>query len=179
MQKWLDENYYLRTVNIFDANDIFEFASDPDVTRSLTWKTHKVIEETTWVINELYLKKENVPSSYAIVDNAKNKVIGIIDFNSSDPKMSNYYQIGYFMNKKYWNQGIMTKALKVLINIGFNELGLEVIAITHEDRNIGSKKVILKNNFKYIKTFENIYFPLVDRHRDVLYYEIRKKDIYE
>lgn len=146
----IDENYYLREVNINDADDIYEFASLDIVTKTLTWFSHKDIEETKFVINNFYLTKykDNIPNSFAIVDSKLNKVIGIIDFmKDTDDSIV----IGYFLSNKYWGLGIMTKALDKLLDIGFNEYKFDEVYIEHVITNIGSQAVIIKNNFKFFK----------------------------
>lgn len=47
----------LRSFTLEDAKDIFEYASEPEVTKYLTWKVHKNIEETIDVIKTFYLNQ--------------------------------------------------------------------------------------------------------------------------
>ena len=42
----------LRRINEKDANDIFEFASDPEVTRDLSWETHNHLGQTKQLIKK-------------------------------------------------------------------------------------------------------------------------------
>ena len=56
MQKPIEtKRTILRSFTLDDAEDIFEYASDEEVTKYLTWKTHKNIEETINVIKTFYL----------------------------------------------------------------------------------------------------------------------------
>lgn len=173
MKKIMD-GYYLREVLLSDAKDIFSFSSLDVVTKYLTWNSHKTIDDTIYAIKNIYFKKvlDDLPISYAIVDEKLNKVIGIIDFLKDK---SDYPEVGYFLNPSYWNKGIMSNALKAIINIGFNELDFNVIGITHMDLNIGSRRVIEKNDFKFIEKI-NVFLPLKNVNVTCLYYELKRSD---
>ena len=168
--KEIMENYYLRPVELSDAKALFEFSSNENVTKYLSWVAHKDINETLWAIKNIYFKNE--PISNAIV-NSDNVAIGIIDFmvNSSGHK-----EIGYFLNPKYHRKGIMTNALKKMLVIGFNELGYETIQIGHIKENLASKGVIIKNGFKYLETVERTY---KGKKYQVLQYEMKGIDFNE
>jgi len=56
--------------------------------------------------------------------------------------------IGYWLAKKYWNQGIMTEALKLLLDFGFNQLKLNRLESSHFKQNQGSKRVQEKCGLK-------------------------------
>lgn len=156
MKYELNNEYYLRTVELDDANDIFEFAKIEKVTQFLTWNPHENIDQTKYVIENLYMKKpDNIPANFVIVNNKDEKVVGVIDFMSG--RNENTIEIGYFLNPDYWHQGIMTKALSKMLEIGFKELNYESLYIYHDYDNVGSQKVILKNNFKYLKTIDFEY----------------------
>lgn len=139
---------YLREVKIEDANRLFEICSKEDVTTYLSWYPHENIEETKFVINNLYLKKhlDDLPNNYVICLNETDLVIGVIDFF----KNNNHVEIGYFLDPNYWGQGIMTEALKKLLDIGFNKYNFNEVYISHISENAGSEKVILKNYFKFL-----------------------------
>lgn len=166
---------FLREVSIDDTNDIFEFASDPQVTKYLTWDHHKSSNDTIWAIKNIYLSKKeehDLPNSFAIVYKETNKVIGIIDFYYDEFKR---LTIGYFLNRNYWSKGIMTNALKMMIDKAFNELYADTLYISHDRENIGSKKVILKNNFKYFET-QDTYYPFKDKFVTTDYYYLKRTD---
>jgi len=165
-------NYNLRAVKLEDADALFEFSKDNEVTKYLSWESHKNIEETINVISNYYLTK--TPVSFVIV-NEDDTAIGVIDFNDTD--RSDYKEIGYFLNPKYHNKGIMTNAVKKLLEIGFKELNYEVISISHVKENIQSQRVIEKSGFTYKQTFENIIYK--NKNHSLLYYEMKGIDFNE
>lgn len=139
----------LRKYKKEDMDDLYEYASDEEVTRYLTFETYKNMEDANQYIQTLLEKYRNgnEVSPWAIEWKQNHKMIGSIGINQWD--IENYYiQIGYVLNKKYWNQGIMTEALKTVIDFAFKNMNIERIELTHDVRNIGSGKVMLKNGLK-------------------------------
>jgi len=56
-------------------------------------------------------------------------------------------EVGYELLPNYHRKGIMSEALKAVLNFGFNELYLnEILAFTNKF-NENSKSLLLKNNF--------------------------------
>lgn len=159
---------YLKEVSINDAEDLFLIAKNDNVTKYLTWQSHKDINQTKDVINNFYLTKvnSNLPNSFGIYLDDLDKIIGIIDFYLED----NYPYVGYFLDENYWHKGIMTEALNKILDIGFNKLNFPVIRISHFEENIGSMRVILKNNFKFINKI------VKDDNKTTLVYELKKGD---
>lgn len=57
-------------------------------------------------------------------------------------------EVGYDLVPQFQNRGIMSEALKCVLNFGFNSLNLkEIEAFTHH-ANESSKKLLTKNNFR-------------------------------
>jgi len=50
---------------------------------------------------------------------------------------------------EYWHRGIMTEAMPLICNYGFNKLRLHRIEGIVETENVNCKKAIAKLNFKY------------------------------
>ena len=77
-------------------------------------------------VKESVIKHEGHPTAFIIMSNGK--MAGTIDFNDID-KSNKIGRIGYWLGEEYQRKGIMTKALKCLIDYGFKELGLNKIEI--------------------------------------------------
>lgn len=154
----------LRPFNINDAEDIFTmWASDDEVTKYLTWNSHKTIEDTYRILNiwlDQYEKPERL--NFAVVLKEENTLIGGIDVVGY---LDSIPVIGYVLSRKYWNNGYMTEACKCLLNYLFS-LGYKQIRIDAAVDNVGSNKVIQKCGGKLINTVEefieakNTYFKI-------------------
>lgn len=147
------DHFQLRTIVKKDYKDMFDYGKDEEVTSFLSWGPFTSPVEAKQAIKTIFYPRirKSLPRGYAIIDLEKHKMIGTIDFHTK-PKDKNGAEVGYVIAKPYWGQGVMTKALSHLIDVGFNHLGYDVIYIRHLSRNIASQKVILKNKFKLIKS---------------------------
>ncbi|MBE4947871.1 GNAT family N-acetyltransferase [Chryseobacterium culicis] len=68
-------------------------------------------------------------------------------------------EVGYELLPKYHRQGIMSEALKAVLNFGFNELHLdEIVAITNTF-NENSKGILLKHDFVLLEGEKDEGFP--------------------
>ncbi len=140
---------YLRKIELTDVDAIYEnWASDDEVSKYLTWPTHKD-KKTTEMIVKSWLKdyEQEDTIRYGIVLKDNNELIGTIDVVRLE---NNIPEIGYTLSRKYWNKGLMTEVLKLFTTYLFS-LGYEKITVKALKDNIGSNRVILKNEF----TFEN------------------------
>ena len=146
----------LRPFELDDAESMFNnWASDDEVTKYLTWNTHKSIEETKEIlafwVNQ-YEKEERI--NFAIVYKENNELIGGIDVVGY---LEGVPVIGYNLSRKYWNKGIMTEACKKVIELLFS-LNHEKIIIEAMVENIGSNRVIQKCGGVYDSTYDD-YIP--------------------
>lgn len=139
----------LRQFRDRDARDMFNnWASDPEVTKYLTWETHKNIRTTKKVLKE-WISYYVSPKFYlwAITMKDGDSPIGSINIHSTHTKMCG--EIGYCLSRKCWNQGIMTEALVNVINYGFLKVGFERIQAYHEIGNTASGRVMQKAGMIY------------------------------
>ena len=144
------ERLILRRFLLEDAEYIFKnWANDDEVTKYLTWSSHKNVNETISIrekgMNE-YEKKDFY--QWAIVLKEINEPIGSISVvkQSDDIQM---VHIGYCIGKKWWNKGITSEALSTLIKFFFEEVGINRIESRYDPNNPNSGKVMAKCGMKY------------------------------
>lgn len=138
----------LREVEYHDYKDIFDYASDDEVTDFLSWDSYLSIEQAKASVQNVFLSRPNngVPAAYAIFHKKDHKMIGTCDVFTVNWEQARG-EIGYVMNKNYWGRGYMSRVLKEVVRFAFEYLHLDTIDIRHHPDNIGSQKVIEKNGF--------------------------------
>lgn len=149
------ERLILRRFEQKDAPVMFHsWAGDPVVTRYLTWQTHKDETESAKII-ALWLKSYANPEffQWAIAAKDDNVVIGAIDLHEVNERLRRA-EIGYALSQKYWNRGIMTEALRAVLDFGFNKVGFERIEGYHKVENKASGRVMLKAGMSYEGTLK-------------------------
>ncbi len=165
-------DFILRQIQYEDFNDMFEYGSNKENVKFLGWGPYDSIEDAIWSIENCFLNRleKGLPVGYAIVWKDNNKMIGTCDIHTWN-KERNFAEIGYVINKNYWNRGIATKACKVVIEYAFNELGVSRIEIAHHRGNIASKRVIEKCGFEYLDDRKS---PSLPEGETMPFYEICK-----
>ena len=141
----------LRRFRLEDAPAMYtNWASDPEVSKHLTWPAHNSIEVTQRVVDGWVsaYEQDNV-YLWAIVPNGMNdSPIGSISAVSLDDRTRKAH-IGYCIGKEWWHRGIMTEALTAVINYLFDEVGMERIEARHDPENPHSGSVMKKCGMKY------------------------------
>ena len=139
----------LRRVRLGDAADMFEYASDPEVTRELTWQTHRTIEDSKAFLDFTMGKYgRGEVSDWGIVLKETNKFIGMCGFVWWRPEHAKA-EVGYVLSRKYWGRGLMSEALAAMIDFAFDRMRLNRLELACVDTNIGSERVMQKNGLKY------------------------------
>ncbi len=90
--------------------------------------------------------------NWALIDKASGRMIGALCFEKLEERKLSA-ELSYFLKKDYWGQGLMTEAVKNLVFLAFNEIGLkELTIITHEE-NIASQMVAQKTGFVQVEQY--------------------------
>lgn len=143
------ERLILRKLCLNDANHMFQYTSNPEVSKYTTWHEHKSLEDTTSFLKRILTDYENQKGMTWGIENKENgKLIGTCDFVTWIPELKRA-EIGYALSREYWNKGYMTEVVKALILFGFTEMELVRIEAKCRVENIGSAKVMEKSGMKF------------------------------
>ena len=135
----------LRRLTQADAEQMYRnWASDPEVTKFLTWPTHSSEEVSKQVI-VMWASHYNELNYYqwGIVVKDENALIGTIAAVKTDDEIE-AAEIGYCIGKNWWHKGYMSEALAAVIDFLFDEVGLNRIAARHDVNNPHSGDVMKK-----------------------------------
>ena len=143
----------LRAWEITDLDDFFEYASVEGVGEKAGWEHHKSKDKSLEIL-KMFIEEKKV---FAIVLKENQKVIGSIGIEELseelDKDLDNLLgrELGYILNKDYWNKGIMKEAVSKVVDYCFNTLKLNFLMASYFNHNIASKKVLENLNFKFYK----------------------------
>lgn len=169
------ERLILRRFSIEDAEAMYNnWASDEDVTKYVTWETHKTVNDSMEILS-LWEKEyqQNKLYNWAIVLKNTKKLIGSIGLVIVDEKTA---EIGYALSKSYWGNGIMPEAAKRVIKHCFEDLGFSEIRGKHFAKNPKSGRVMQKIGMTYLKTLHNADKDNKGIYQDSICYVLKKKD---
>ncbi len=137
------ERLIIRPFRVEDANAMFtNWAGNSEVTKYLTWPTHKSAE-----ISENYIKsKVSTYENKEVYDwgielKDLHQVIGSISVVENKFDIG-CVQIGYCIGKPWWGFGITTEAFQAVIRFFMDEVGINRIEARHDIKNISSGKVM-------------------------------------
>lgn len=134
-----------------DLDDIYIYASDPDVAKTVSWDAHKNLEDSreylNWIQRQTSGVSEKIFFVWAIREKASGKVIGSIDFKNLQAHSG---QFDYAIGKSYWNNGYATEATKEVLNWAFDAIpNLQRIQAFCIAENQGSRRVMEKAGLQF------------------------------
>ncbi len=145
------ERLLLRPFLQSDVHDFYEYASVEGVGEQAGWKHHACIEESQTKLND-FIRQDK---TFAIVLKENQKVIGSLGVEEYglEDKLSEFFEyrgreLGYVLSKTYWGKGIMTEAVKSIIEYLFKEQNLDFLLCGYYKFNLPSKRVQEKCGFK-------------------------------
>ena len=140
----------LRMAQMTDAEPMFRnWASDPEVTKFLTWPTYETVENANTIL-DIWTKEYDKPNFYQWMIELKEigEPIGSISVVHLRDDIAEA-EIGYCIGQKWWHQGIMSEALKAVMDFFFEIVGVNRIESRHDPGNPHSGMVMKKCGMKY------------------------------
>lgn len=99
-----------------------------------------------WVKKSLKEGKKKKPQIINFVIDINGEVVGSVGFSKIEGHRA---MVGYWLARKYWNRGIMTKATKLVTKFGFEKLNYKRIYGYVFSFNKPSMKVLKKAGYKF------------------------------
>ena len=163
MVKLFTDRLIIRDYVIEDLEPLHKLLSDNKVMKNVGLKTKNIKESKEYLlqaINESLLD-DRVIYAFVIENKFTNEFIGQIDYivigatffeerihdYISEPNSPKWVWVRYFINKKHWNKGYATEALKRLIEYAFTEDNVDKIRTSCNKKNCASEKVMIKSGF--------------------------------
>ena len=159
------ERFILRRWKESDAEDLYIYASNPDVGPIAGWPPHQSVEESLDVIKNVLNGKE----AYAICLKEDGKAIGAIELklngHTDMTERDDECELGYWLGKLFWGQGFMTEATREILRHAFEDICMSKVWCGYYEGNAKSKHVQEKVGFKYQWTTEGVDVPLMHEKR--------------
>lgn len=138
---------WLRTWREDDAESLFRFASDPIVGPRAGWAPHQNVEESREVIRTVF----SAEGMWAVVWKKSGEPIGCVGYltatNSNLKIADDACEVGYWIARPYWNMGICTEALRLVINYCSEKMHFRTLWGTYFPDNPASGRVMEKCGF--------------------------------
>lgn len=145
-----------------DAENLYKYASDPEVGSPAGWSPHMSVEDSREIIRNVL----STPETYAVCLKKDGKAIGSVGLHRNDiAELDDEYELGYWIGKPFWGQGLIPEASREILRYAFEDLGMKRIWCGHYDGNLKSRRVQEKLGFVYHHTTEGIEVSLLKEIR--------------
>lgn len=159
------ERLILRRWEEGDAQDMYTYAKDPDIGPIAGWPAHQSVEESRNIIKNVFTGEE----AYAICLKKDGRAIGAIELklngHTDMTERDDECELGYWLGKPFWGQGIMPEAAGEMMRHAFEDIGMTKVWVGYYEGNTKSKRVQEKAGFRYQWRSEGLDVPLMHEKR--------------
>lgn len=166
----------LRPLRPGDVDDLYAYASDPEVARYTLWEAHRTrldsLDFLSWVM-DLYTRGDVAP--WGVVLKSKDRLVGTCGFicwNLDNARA----EIGYALGRTWWGRGLVTEAVRAVVRFGFDVMHLNRIQARCEVPNVASARVMEKAGMQREGLLREHEFAK-GRYLDMLIYSILAREI--
>ena len=156
------ERLILREVKEIDTETLFNDMNNIKISSCLLEVPHpfKMSAAKTWVKHCIRTSKKKLRTDYifAITLKGEDNMIGEVILSETD-----FYQkkseLAFWLSESHWKKGIITEAVKAVIDFAFNDLKINRIEISVFAKNEASNNLTKKLGFKYEGTKRQASIP--------------------
>lgn len=153
----------LQRLRYEDAEEIFyAYASKPEVTKYLSWRTHESVEDTREFLRyAIDCWNKGLDYSYAIRLKESRQLIGGFGLIHENGKI----QFGYAISPTHWNKGYTTEACKKLMSIVSTFAQVYRVNTFVDIENVASIKVLEKSGLICEATLQK-WFRFINQNNE-------------
>ena len=133
----------LRPFKEEDYEEVYEnYGSDKEVHKYISWIPCDSLDKSKEFIKFNVSQYSENPKHYSRAVIYEYMIVGSVGlFNVEDNDSA---ELGYSLGSNWWNKGIITEAVRAVLNYAFKEVGFHRIYASCHEENVGSKRVMEK-----------------------------------
>ena len=133
----------LRPLCLSDLKTVHEYACDSENTKYMLFLPNTTEQETEDFLSSVEQEwQQEHPSFFEFAIVLDGIQIGAVSISLGE--LTNQGEIGWILNKKYWNRGYVSEAAKAVLDFAKTQLHLQRVIAQCDWRNIASAKVMQK-----------------------------------
>ncbi len=145
------ERVQLRRIEKSDGKRLGSILSDLQTIDCATFDMDHSYFGSKRMLNQILSRELEQFIHFGIWLRKVDELIGLISFQHWS-KVHAKATLGYMLDCNYWNQGLSTEAVRILLEFGFGELDLQQVEGRCYKNNVASEKVMTKNGFTWVRT---------------------------
>lgn len=171
------ERLILRYWREEDLDDFYAYASVEGVGEAAGWPHHTSKDDSKRILDK-FIAEKNV---FAIVDRESGRVVGSFGLHESWAGDAPEYEgrraveIGYVLARDMWGRGLMTEAVRSVLDYIFGTLEADVVTVAHFTENDRSRRVIEKTGFTKVGE-DAVYLRQLGKTLDDVKYVLTKEE---
>ncbi|MEM7036443.1 MAG: GNAT family protein [Bacteroidota bacterium] len=149
-------HFELRPVRPSDLDSLVEVADNPNIAANMTDRfPHPYTREAGEAFLQFCMK--NTPANILAID-VDGKMVGAIGIHPEEDVYRKNAEMGYWLGEPYWGKGIVTRAVKQMVDYAFEHFDLVRIYARPYGYNLASKRILEKCGFQLEAKFEKTVF---------------------
>jgi len=169
----------LRSLTSTDQLRLTELANDPDVARQLKNLDYPYSQQDAaeWLASLApeWEAEQSAVFGICLKSDQGSQLVGVAGFVFDG--RSNRAELGYWLGKDYWGQGVCTEAVVALLDFAFGQMGLHRVTAECLVGNPRSVAVLNKTGFSKEGCFRQHFRKEADLdYQDVLTFGLLKED---
>ena len=149
-------NFTLRPFNANDLESLVHYANNFKIAQNLTNQfPYPYTEEKGRAFIAMATKDSPVHILAIVVDG---KAVGGIGVHQQPDVQCKNAELGYWIGEPFWGKGIVTEAVKQMVDYGFKNFDITRIYARPFGPNIASQRVLEKAGFVLEAKFEKTFF---------------------
>ncbi len=129
-----------------DLRAVHACTSDPVVARWFSWGPNTESETRDFL--ERVVRAATLPARESYVLAVVFPEHGLIGCCFLDRRREREFELGYYLRRDHWNQGIATEAVEAVVPFAFRELGAHRIFARVDPENLASARVLERVGFR-------------------------------
>lgn len=157
-----------------DAGELFELASDPDVTRWFSWGPYtSIAEPAAWIAEQEGRRQRGEQLDFVIVADTGEiaGVTGLSELVTRDRRAT----VGSWLGKRFWGSGANAESKALLARLAFGTCGLDRLTAYSNPANERSSRALAKVGFTHEGTLRS-WHRHEERRLDVHVYSLLRTE---
>jgi ribosomal-protein-alanine N-acetyltransferase len=160
-----------------DAEGMFAYASDPEVTRYVLWDIHRSIEDCESFLRSAMEGYERGDfGGWAVVLKDSGAFVGTCGLDAGYAPEHARAKLGYVLSREHWGKGFMSEAVRAVIRFGFVRIiRLKRIQARCIAKNVASARAMEKAGMTYEGTLRESEF-IKGAYQNMKLYSILRRE---